>query len=672
MKVICVFFLGMLSSYAFAQHAQNRPLAQKVARMRDQCAQPVYLFRPFALSGTTASKREASKEIKDATLLTLSTDKTSELWQQRPQYAIMQIPVNGQQPEMELELVQQSPLVEGFTVITNTCNEKTVPYVPGVYYRGIIKGQPKSTVAISVFENEIIGIASKENGDNMVLGKIAASDSESKYIFYTDKNLPREYTFNCATTEPEGYRNELQEVAYATANKPTDVNRCVHIYIECDYALRMNRGSVTNTANFITAVFNNIATLYANEQITTKLSQVYVWDTPDNYNTTNSQMVLQQFRAARSIYDGDIALLVALGGMDLGGIADMNALCNRQKGHAYTNIDAYYANVPTYSWTVEAMTHEIGHNLGSPHTHSCSWPGGAIDNCYSPEGGCAPGPAPINGGTIMSYCHGTGYGTNLSNGFGILPGNLIRENVYNATCLTVCGMYCTPKSRQPVSSYINQIQLNTINKTSGNNNGYGNFTTTDNTLLFANGTYTATLTPGFTGTPFNCNWAVWIDYNKDGDFYDRGEAVASGNSSGTINLSFTVPSVISGSTRMRISVNSVFKPVPCDVSNFGEAEDYTIQFGPPTTALLQTVLKQQLYPNPANDAIHVYWISDGGGATVITLTDLTGRRLITEQYNSKAGDNEYLLLLNNLAAGNYLINVAGNGRRYHYKLTVVH
>jgi hypothetical protein len=94
-----------------------------------------------------------------------------------------------------------------------------------------------------------------------------------------------------------------------------------------------------------------------------------------------------------------------------------------------------YSNVPTYSWTINVVAHELGHNLGSPHTHSCTWSGGPIDNCAAPEGTCSPGPAPVNGGTIMSYCHATSAGINFNNGFGPLPGNLIRSRVLNASCI---------------------------------------------------------------------------------------------------------------------------------------------------------------------------------------------------------------------------------------------
>ncbi len=53
---------------------------------------------------------------------------------------------------------------------------------------------------------------------------------------------------------------------------------------------------------------------------------------------------------------------------------------------------------------VPIMAHELGHTFGSPHTHSCSWPGGPIDYCSTVEGNCYSESLESISGTLMSYC----------------------------------------------------------------------------------------------------------------------------------------------------------------------------------------------------------------------------------------------------------------------------
>ncbi|WP_435260987.1 GEVED domain-containing protein [Tenacibaculum sp. nBUS_03] len=138
--------------------------------------------------------------------------------------------------------------------------------------------------------------------------------------------------------------------------------------------------------------------------------------------------------------------------------------------------------------------------------------------------------------------------------------------------------YCSSKGNSVADEYIQKVQLGSINNTSGSGNGY-----TDHTSLSTNleksTSHTITITPKWTGTIYNEGYAVFIDYNKDGDFEDSGETVwtKSASKDTTVSGSFTVPSgATEGATRMRVILRYNTVPSSCGSYNYGETEDYTV------------------------------------------------------------------------------------------------
>lgn len=97
------------------------------------------------------------------------------------------------------------------------------------------------------------------------------------------------------------------------------------------------------------------------------------------------------------------------------GIAWVGALCS-SSSYGYSVNQLFTADLGS-SDTLQNLTilaHEVGHNFGAYHTHSCYYGTPPIDTCVSPEGGCTaatgcPGSQTFNGvttnGTLMSYCH---------------------------------------------------------------------------------------------------------------------------------------------------------------------------------------------------------------------------------------------------------------------------
>ncbi len=301
-------------------------------------------------------------------------------------------------------------------------------------------------VVLNFHEESITGVLSL-NGESYNIGKYGKISSET-FVLYKERNINASNPFACSTEDPK----EL--IVSRTDRTGARSNNTVKVYVECDHELfKANGSSAQGTTDFATGLFNVVTAIYANDDINVELSEIKVWATKDPYPTNSAKAARDAFGASLAgEFNGDIAHLLSNykvnGTVPNGGSANIDALCDKEKAVGYTNITTSYKQYPTYSWTAYAVTHEIGHNLGSPHTHSCLWPTGPIDNCWCPEGDCDQGDEPAStGGTVMSYCHlnpqwtndcdlsAANPGINLAGGFGDLPGSLIRSRIKNASCL---------------------------------------------------------------------------------------------------------------------------------------------------------------------------------------------------------------------------------------------
>lgn len=233
--------------------------------------------------------------------------------------------------------------------------------------------------------------------------------------------------------------------------------------------------------------------------------------------------------------------------------------------------------------------------------------------------------------------------------------------------------YCVSKGNSVADEWIQRVQLNTINNNSGSNAGYGNFTS-QSTSLKRGTSYTITITPGWRSTRYAEGYAVWIDYNRDGDFLDAGEQLftVSATTSTSISRSFTVPtSVTTGPTRMRVSMKYNGIPSSCETFSYGEVEDYTVNIVTAredlsAVATLNEGFDIQIYPNPAKDVAHIKLI--GSRSAFLQVFDMAGRNV----YNANIDENdEHTIRLEQFEKGIYLINMqTSNGMIERKKLVV--
>lgn len=204
----------------------------------------------------------------------------------------------------------------------------------------------------------------------------------------------------------------------------------------------------------------------------------------------------------------------------------------------------------------------------------------------------------------------------------------------NTVSVTTLGggtvTYCSSSASNTADERIGNVKFGTINNTSTGTAGYENFTSVSTNVTRGNA-YTISITPVWTSTVYSEAYAVYIDYNGDGDFTDSGELAWSkaGSTTTPVTGSITIPATAAlGSTRMRVMMKYSSAPTSsCESYTYGQVEDYTLNIassgrgGLPDTKGLITDIR--LYPNPAKDILYIsnseseeYKIFDMGGKLI--------------------------------------------------------
>ena len=340
---------------------------------------------------------------------------------------------------MDLELVEHDIFTEDFNLFTASSPKVSWNYTKAKHYKGIIKGNSSSVVALSIFEDQVMGLISSSDG-NLVLGPVEGS-TKNTHILYKDQDLNHIPDFSCDTPDDD-IQYKAKDLKHNPKNSRT-TGDCIRLYIEIDDDIVNQKGGVSNATDYVTALFNQSIILFANESLEMVISEIFAWDNASPYNSTSSSGMLNAYQSNTGSFNGDLSHLVSYKAS--GGIAaGFSGICNSNVDNSkcFSSISSTFSNVPTYSWSVMVITHEMGHLIGSRHTHACVWNGNntAIDGCAgSTEGSCSLPGNPSGGGTIMSYCHITSVGINLSLGFGTQPGNVIRNTIDNSSCTISCG-----------------------------------------------------------------------------------------------------------------------------------------------------------------------------------------------------------------------------------------
>lgn len=220
--------------------------------------------------------------------------------------------------------------------------------------------------------------------------------------------------------------------------------------------------------------------------------------------------------------------------------------------------------------------------------------------------------------------------------------------------------YCSASANNTADERIGNVKFGSINNTSTGTSGYENFTSVS-TNVTRGTSYAISITPVWTSTVYNEAYAVYIDYNGDGDFTDSGELAWSktGSTTSPATGTITIPSTATlGSTRMRVMMQ--YNSVPsssCGTYTYGQVEDYTLNIvssGRTEAGIRELITDVKLYPNPVKDILYIsnttaedYKIFDMGG------------KLINSGKLERGSVN-----VSSLIKGAYMIQIGGTSKRF--------
>ena len=340
---------------------------------------------------------------------------------------------------------------------------ETLPVPDDAFFRGTVVGDPDSLAFLAVHASDTVRGAVRSGGRTVALeperagGAAEASLVARAPAAVTDKSAGGEQDgFRCETGEltpppsaadgigPANLAPWAQPRSAELAPKAQAASYTAKVAIETDYELFQKFGSTTAETDYITDLIGFAAGLYDQEIATDlQISYLSLWSTSSDPWTQSSPScafyeLARYWNDNRSGVSRTITHMMS-GKNNGGGIAWVGVLCqggfnvnlgtacpgltpsidNYGGAYGYTgDLDANFdASNPQVVWDIVAVSHEIGHNFDSPHTHCYNGLGGSsspVDQCYNGEAyrGCYSGaqslPCSTPGagcGTIMSYCH---------------------------------------------------------------------------------------------------------------------------------------------------------------------------------------------------------------------------------------------------------------------------
>ena len=319
------------------------------------------------------------------------------------------------------------------------------------FYRGEVVDAEGSFVYVAVADHDISGTIQRAGVNYSFTTMINPLPTSEERILSIYQSTDEMSFYECGVDDDAVIEEYMRDLPVHGSLKPQGLDTLrATIAVDADYEAFQHFKTVAATETYITTLLGQITAIYERDvAVIIEMTYMRVWETPDPYSGASDKAALNSFSDYWSEnmghVDRTIAQLISRKRISADGVSQglawVNQLCSKTRGYAFTKLSG---NNSWITGHVGVWAHEMGHNFGSPHTHSCLW-NPPIDSCYTAEPAQGK-PACfssgdihliLGGGEMMSYCHMRFGSSAKHNIFRSRVGGLVRARADAAPCMSV-------------------------------------------------------------------------------------------------------------------------------------------------------------------------------------------------------------------------------------------
>jgi hypothetical protein len=302
--------------------------------------------------------------------------------------------------------------------------DKASPFADGVRcYRG--KTSDGSSVAVTVSNQRIYCSILTSEGlwglsqDTTTQHSQIGNNESLNHCYRLEKSEFDRTPLNCGTTD-DNIDEQVREILHQGKSKSPALHSpnellTISIALEIDNAFMGRYKDTTLAIAYVLNLFE-VSSLVCERDLNTKyeITNVRIWLTQPPYAVAQALGLSPSIRFfsgwwaknMKGKVKYDAVHWLSYNTSPSGVASKIGGICTDSGTYALTYLTDDASIKGIRSNDVQIVLHEFGHVFGSPHTHSCLWQGGPIDNCpnFAENGPCEYKRSQREEGTIMSYC----------------------------------------------------------------------------------------------------------------------------------------------------------------------------------------------------------------------------------------------------------------------------